>query len=708
MYDENVKKYVEPLIDNIWNKKDRNIIDRLIITFKDFLYFKCLEKIFPNYAEYIFMCLITTLKYKKYNPHDILINYNDTINRIFFIIKGKLNVYKISISKIKLILSSLCKKHKNPDKGRQIIEYFNAYVKRYIKTISEKNIFLTNKKNQPRISLGNIYKKNSQILELDCFYKVIINQNKIYDYSLEEGKIFGEEYIYNDIRYSNCILECDSDCIVGELDKDDYETIYKKINIMERSSITGFLVNLKVFNSSNFFLPKLQRCLIKRNFAKNEIIFKQNDNFRTFFIIRQGKVNLSLKIPKKVNCELIPEIIMGNQKNKRFTSSNAFVVKGEYLENNEYNLLTVQNGEFIGEIEYYKKKDKYMYTAQCLEDNCILFEIDLFLFEHLIKNNESINSNLKGFYEKIKEKMKILQERIYIMKKSENVIEKSDYVYSKHKFTRNLLQNNPLKEEKENKNYLGNNINKKYNKSNKNNYSYMSELSPFFKRNISAQRNIKFNKIQINKDFFQSRNISKEKIDYFSKSASQSMNKLKERNIATSPNISKNNISKSKLMIYTSNIYSKFNTSKENIVSNNNNIKENKNRMFLKNEIFNKNFISNLNTYEKPIKKNDIFNNFKKRHLSKKFKNLCLSNNYNNFDNSNLDTSFDFLNPNLDCTKNDRIKNIPIILKETKNSKRYKLLYDKDRIKKINSFYFESPHNNRINKIFPYKEEIKI
>ena len=130
--------------------------------------------------------------------------------------------------------------------------------------------------------------------------------------------------------------------------------------------------------------------------------------------------------------------------------------------------------------------------------------------------------------------------------------------------------------------------------------------------------------------------------------------------------------------------------------------------MFLKNEIYNKNFISNLNTCEKPIKKNYIFNNFKKRHLSKKFKNLCLSNNYNNFDNINLDTSFDFLNPNLDCTKNDRIKNIPIILKETKNSKRYKNLYNKDRIKKINSFYFESPHNIRINKIFPYKEEIKI
>ena len=96
---------------------------------------------------------------------------------------------------------------------------------------------------------------------------------------------------------------------------------------------------------------------------------------------------------------------MGNQKTKRFLSNNSFIVKGEYLETKEYNLITIENGEFLGEIEYYNQKDKYMYTAQCIDDDCILFEFDLFLFEHLIKNNESINMNLKGFFEKIKEKM---------------------------------------------------------------------------------------------------------------------------------------------------------------------------------------------------------------------------------------------------------------------------------------------------------------
>jgi CRP-like cAMP-binding protein len=357
MYDVNVKKFIEPLVlpENHLNKKDINTLENIKNTLKDCIYFKCFEKIFPNHKEYIFMRLLTAFKYKKYKPHDILLNYNDIVNKLYFVILGKINIYKISLSKIKLILESLCKKHKNQDQGKEILEYFNTYTKRYLNALSEKNIFLK-KHNTSGLSHNNIIQSFKEIKELETFFRVIINNNKLYDFSLEDGKMFGEEYLFNYIKYSNCIIECETECIIGELDKEDYEKIFRKVNVIERSNVTGFIVNLKIFNSSNFFLPKLQRCLIKRYFAKNEIIFNQNDPFRAFYVIRKGKINLSLKISKKVNCDLEPEIIMGNKKNKRFTSSSAFVVKGEYLESNEYNLVTVEEGEFIGEVEYYKKK----------------------------------------------------------------------------------------------------------------------------------------------------------------------------------------------------------------------------------------------------------------------------------------------------------------------------------------------------------------
>ena len=686
MYDENVKNFVEPLIGTNWDRRDRNILDRLRDTFKDYLYFRCLSKIFPNYSNYIFLSLISGLNYKKYKPHEIVLNYNEEINKIYFIILGKLNIYKIFIPKIMLILTKLIQKNKNADKRKQILDYFNTYIKRYLKTISEKAIFLNKRNNKGRrVSFDNINnsKKKSQISELESFYRVIINQNKTYDYSLDEGKIFGEEYIYHDIKYSNCIIESDSECIVGELDKDLYEKLYKRINIIERSSITAFIVNLKIFNSSNFFLPKLQKCLVKRNFAKNEIIFKQNDTFRTFYVIRKGKVNLSLKIPKKVNCHLEPEIIMGNKKNNRFTSENAFVIKGNYSEKNEYNLMTVQDGEFLGEIEYYTKKDKYMYTAQCSEDDCILFEFDLFLFEHLIKNNKSINSNLKGFFEKIKEKINLLQERIYTMKRNGSAIKQSDYVLSKNKFTKNLLLNNPLIENaNNNKENLNTSLNNKINKSD---FIYFSSGFPLVKRNFSANRNKKFNKIQINNAFFNSRNIRKEEKKLICQSAPKSRLMSKQRNIS-SANIS-NNLSR---LVFNKN--KKLFLLKENINENNNchliiNSHKNKTQKnLILNDYINKNFGKKL------CKKENFSNNFNRRNISKKLKNMCITN-------CDTEKSFDFLDPNLDFTRNERNKNIPIIIKETKKSKRYKKMYDKEMIKKINSFYFNSPKNN-----MPFKE----
>jgi hypothetical protein len=101
--------------------------------------------------------------------------------------------------------------------------------------------------------------------------------------------------------FSNCILECGSDCILGELDRDDYDKIFKRFNKIERSYITVFLVNLKQFSPANYFFSKFQQCLIKRYYSKNEILFKQGDKFRAFYLVRNGKVNLSLKIQKTVN-----------------------------------------------------------------------------------------------------------------------------------------------------------------------------------------------------------------------------------------------------------------------------------------------------------------------------------------------------------------------------------------------------------------------
>ena len=706
MYEVNVKKYIEPLINKAWDKKDRGIIERLRITLKDRLYFRCFGKLFPNHKEYVFMSLISSFKYKKYKPNEIILNYNDKMTSMYYVVQGKLNVYRMSSTKIKMLISNLLNKNKTIDKWREILDYFNDFAKRYIRHINDKNIYSNNKK-EIKNPLQNVFGKNkeNQIEELEHFFKTIISHNKALCYCLEEGKVFGEEYLYKDINYSNYILESDSDSIVAELSKEDYEKIFRRVNIIERSNIVAFLVNLRIFNSSRFFLPKMQRCLIKRYYAKNEIIFRQNDKFRTFFIIRKGKVNLSIRIQKKVNCSLEPEIIMGNQKNQRFTSNKAFVIKGNYLENNDYNIMAVQEGEFLGDIEYYKKIDHYVYTAQC-EVDCILFEMDLFLFENLIKNNNSINMNLKGFFEKINEKIELYQDRLYSMKTNNSVIKKSDYILSKNKFTKNLLQNHPIKEEKENnrRKYLQSD---KYKKMNKSDYFYFGVISPFLKRNASARRDKKMNQIKINDEFFITRNKSKEDLLF----SSQSTSRTKERNTTTPNKLNINpTILKSRIMMYnnlSNKNYMKINLSKINNSKNNNiNLLADKYGFNIKKNLILKDYFNSNKKVDNPIKTNFLLDdNHTEENLIKIDENEPSKKTNDNIkiNKSKIfmhKTSFDFLDSNLDFKGNEKIKNIPIILKETKKSKIYKEIYKLENINKIKTFYFNSPRKiKKINKI---------
>ena len=669
MNEQNIVKIITPLLNPNWDKTKKQILNNLKEILLDSIYFRSLSRISPTYSESIINNLITTFEYKKYKKDVILLNYNEEITNYSFIFKGKLNIYKINMEKALKNLELISNENDDYEKD-EILQYFQNYIKKSLKAVNIENIFINNFKSSPD-DLKEV--KNKRAYDLEPLFDNIINNSKELDYSLTEGRIFGEEYLYNNMIYSHCILECGSDCILGELNRQVYNKIYKRFNKVERAFITVFLINLKLFSSSNYFFSKLQQCLIKRYYTKNEIVFNQNDRFHAFYLIRSGKINLSLKIPKTVNCNLETNLIMGNLLKERFTSNKSYITKGKYSENIEYNLISLQSGEFIGEIEYYEKNDKYKYTALCTED-CVLFEFDIDLFEHIITNNYKINQNLKGFYQKIKEKMKILQERIYSIRMNNSAIKKSDYILSKNKFTKNILQGHPLKEEKKNNNNLRYNKvtnTKSSKKIDKIENFYFKMISPFLKRYSSVSKSKKLNKIKINNNFFNNLNLNE-------KLLSPTINyKLKETNSRSQNSLAKINISNRLLTEANDSDSNYFNMNRYlNLIfdgSQSNRKDETK--------IFNKKLFQKVS------------NNFKenKKKLKKKL-NLDIKS-----DNEKL---YDIMDVNLIFSKNDKINNIPKILKTTKESDMYKQFYEKERIKKINTYYYQSPKKKQFTNFF--------
>ena len=668
MFEENIKKVITPLINKSWDKSNKEIVDKLKEILLDSIYSKCLYKISPTYCETIINNLATSLEFKKYDKNEILLKYNEPINKFYFIFKGKLNAYKVSMEKAEKSIELYSYEYYY-DK-EEVFQYFQTFLKKYLKAINTENIFMNNYKNIYNLEEEIEEKKNKRAKKYEELFKKIINDTKELDYSLTEGKTFGEEFLYNIMPFSNCILECGSDCILGELDRDDYDKTFKRFNKIERSYITVFLVNLKQFSPANYFFSKFQQCLIKRYYSKNEIIFKQGEKFRAFYLVRNGKVNLSLKIQKTVNCELEPDIIMGKLKKERFTSNKSYITKGKYSEFTDYNLITLQNGEFIGDIEFQVRNDKYLSTAIC-EDDSVVFEIDIELFDHFIINNHNVKDNLKGFYENIKEKKRLLQERIYDIKMNYSAIKKTDYILSKNKFTKNILLGHPLKEDqkddKSNSLYNNKKSSKKKNKKidNSDNF-YLEMISPFLKRYSSASKSKKFNKIKFNKNFFNNRN-DKETFMNHKKNI-----KLKE--IISNSNYSIGKINSSnRVLTETNEPQSTNRTQMRNInllLEQSGSKRKNNNILF-------------------PFKSTNILsiiplNNFRKKNTSKIF----LKQNNTAHENEKL---YDFMDANLIFSNNDKSKKkiIPKILKSTKESKIYEQRYSKEIISKINDYYFK-------------------
>ena len=229
MFEQNIKSTIIPLIDRDWDKTNKDILSKLKFILSDSIYFKCFNKLSSTYSESILNSIITSLEYKKYSKNHILLNYNEPVTKLYLIFKGKLNRYKISMEKANNNLDVISKE--NHYEKDEMAQYFYTYVKKYLKSINIENIFMNNYKSLYNTDKEEIEKtKNKRANNFDSLFKNIVNNNLELDYTLTEGKIFGEEFLYNNIPFSNCMLMCGADCVIGELNREEYDKIYKRYN----------------------------------------------------------------------------------------------------------------------------------------------------------------------------------------------------------------------------------------------------------------------------------------------------------------------------------------------------------------------------------------------------------------------------------------------------------------------------------------------
>ena len=257
----------------------------------------------------------------------------------------------------------------------------------------------------------NIYKKQiNSAKKVSSPFKKINKEQKEIDYILYKGDEYGKEDIKKEKREVQ--VESRTKCILGFLSIQDWILIFEKTNILEKNDLINFLSKINIFKDiNNIVLNNLCDLIKIKKVSKSEFLVKKDDPFKFIYIIRYG----SFKIFFNTKIKITSEFDLNNFSNpkKRTQSANVkYKFKKNYFDKLQYQIIFLFHGEFIGDIEYYLGKEKYILFAKCSSEDTQVIEINLKTFESVC------NKRMKFiFLKEVKNKINYFEKRCKEIKK---------------------------------------------------------------------------------------------------------------------------------------------------------------------------------------------------------------------------------------------------------------------------------------------------
>ena len=437
MSNEEMEEIVSKLNQRI-NKNDPNFVldNKTKEVFKNLTFFHQILEKFPDKGDLLMTEIVSKLYIRKYNQFEIIWDDNKKyLNGIFIVLQGVVNVYKYNFqsksnsNEIKLNISIKKVKNKNSimiPSELNILGYQPKGNNAIIEDLKPLKIdFVAVKGDSIGNSfLKNIYKNSKYKLK----YKKLNNQ--------EENEIKENKYFLK--------LESKTKSTIAFLTEEDYNIIFEKIITKERHERINFLHNIHYMPRDQAFIERFQNYITKKCFKKNTTIFKQNDEFITFYIIISGSARLSINFNREFFCSLDFDVLIGKHINDRFTTSRFFEITGNYKEKENFVVVDLGEGEVLGGIEFYRKINKYIFTAKCITD-VILYEINIKLFNNILSY-----WNFQRFYNKIDNQFTYFKNRIISMNNfRKEKYKKDDYSVNQNKFILTYKRGHPISAEKE-------------------------------------------------------------------------------------------------------------------------------------------------------------------------------------------------------------------------------------------------------------------
>ena len=290
----------------------------------------------------------------------------------------------------------------------------------------------TNNNNIDMILLNYISDKipllNEHIFILEL-YRIIIHEkekNSMILYKYEEflylypGSFFGDMALDSDLKKRNATIRTETDCIICSLSSEYYKSLLseenKKLKVLDL-----------IFLCHNFFFNLISPVIFNKYYyhmfkavekTKDDIIYKQNDNVTSVFLIREGMIKMELNASVLDLFNLIKNIIKEiyiNNNNFKISLKKILEIKNNYLYDEQINKiynndnlfleankkvnmeLFISNGyECLGLQEFCLKMN-YISTCKIITKKAFLMEIKKEDLNNMLKNEREILPNYYQF-----------------------------------------------------------------------------------------------------------------------------------------------------------------------------------------------------------------------------------------------------------------------------------------------------------------------
>ena len=511
MIEVKLEMAVNELINNTNTKQKQSLLETIGELLLNISYFQIFLDNYPDLGPLMYSNLINNLSFKKYKEKTTIWDYNDPVDGVYIIISGEVKIYKPP-DKLSLIRCKDIQKKKrnalNKINNLTILEQVPNIKEKYKPILKLPQYALNLMKKRSSIIGNNYFKQQKHIVIKEQKYTKIqkfpssryINnlsigmnihknisfneqqislteENYLYrepqefrrlDYIEKFGKMIGEDALLQESTNRKYACETGGKCILAFLSARNYHIFFDKINNKHKGNIISFLYKVNYFNNRNDFIHKLYKAIINKNYKKGTFLYKKNMPYLYMYILKSGTVSLNIEKKTKFTSEIIPDLMFGYKKNMKnnislndipsinkndyfehFTKERTFEINGEYDEKKIYTLINYGKGEILGNIEFYLKLGKYLFSVKCLTD-VELLEIDMKIFKSIYKAY-----NIEFLREKTRQQIKYLSNRI----KEINLIHEKndeDQFRSRNKFMRIFYQRHPISALKINDKYINN------------------------------------------------------------------------------------------------------------------------------------------------------------------------------------------------------------------------------------------------------------